>query len=91
MFVFFYFVLIYQQFLDVLINDIENTDYDLIKKIFEFVIVMICYITVKDNTINLDIIKKLKDQSERVWKEIRTFSDMNLNVPQFIYYFFLTK
>tara|TARA_A100001015_G_scaffold276403_1_gene334572 strand:- start:44 stop:172 length:129 start_codon:yes stop_codon:yes gene_type:complete len=42
---------------------------------------MICYITVKDNTINLDIIKKLKDQSERVWKEIRTFSDMNLNVP----------
>lgn len=69
------------EFIDVLIDDIENINYDLIKKIFEFVILMFCYITVKDINENLELIKKLKDKSEIVWKEIRAFNDMNLNVP----------
>jgi hypothetical protein len=68
-------------FISILLNDMKKSKCDLFKKILEFCIIMISYITMKGKNEYEEMISKLKKDSYIVWNEIKSFNNLNLEEP----------
>tara|TARA_B100000925_G_C21635050_1_gene314725 strand:+ start:26 stop:379 length:354 start_codon:yes stop_codon:yes gene_type:complete len=68
-------------FISIILDDMKTTNCDLFKKILEFCVVMISYITIKDYNKYYELSNKLKKDSYIVWNEIKSFNNLNLEEP----------
>ena len=68
-------------FISILFYDMKTSKCDLFKKILEFCVIMISYITMKGKNEYEEMINKLKKDSYIVWNEIKSFNNLNLEEP----------